>query len=684
MASTIENKIRDLCEQIRKHNRLYYVEAAPQISDQQYDDLLKELEQLEQEHPDLITPDSPTQRVGGEPIEGFETKPHTRRMYSIDNTYDREELMAWYRRTQSSLAKQASDSLFDSSADLACFVEPKIDGVAVSLRYEEGQLVQALSRGDGEKGDDITQNVRTIEAIPLRLHGEDDLPRVLEVRGEIYMPDDEFVRINQQREAEGQALFANPRNSTAGTLKQKDPREVAKRKLRFFAHGRGEVDPQVANTQHEWNDKLRKFGLPTNPHSHVCQTSDELWQAVESFAQLRGELTYQTDGLVVKVNDFELQEQLGYTSKSPRWCIAYKYAAEQAETVLNDITWQVGKGGQVTPVAELEPVFVAGTTVKRASLHNMDEIERKDVRAGDHVIIEKAGEIIPQLVQVQLEKRSKSSQPTQAPTGCPSCGEKLIRLDDEVALRCVNPDCPAQMLERMIWFAARDQMDIEGLGEKSIRQIADAGLLKSIGDIYRLQEKRDALLQLERMGEKKVDNLLEGIEASKQRGLSRVLAGLGIRFVGSSASRKLAQHFGNIDKLMNANEEELAELEDIGPATAESVRAFFESESGQRIIEELRDAGVQLDQPENASSAADTSNSPFAGKTIVITGSFDHYDRKKLTERLQNMGAKVTGSVSKNTDLLIVGEKAGSKLDKAQQLGVETCDEEELKALLGD
>ncbi len=673
--ATAKQRHRDLCRQIERHNRLYYVEARPEISDREYDELLKKLERLEAEHPELVTPDSPTQRVGGEPIEGFRTVEHAVPMLSIDNTYSIDELRAWHQRVVKGLDG-------DDGVDLA--LEPKIDGVAVSLRYEDGRLVRAVTRGDGRQGDEITANVRTIRAIPLRLHtddGDDPPPDVLEARGEIYMTNAEFARINEARKEAGEETFANPRNFTAGTLKQKDPRIVAKRTLLFCAHGRGQVEPPRYAAHHELLEALRRYGVPTNPHSAFVSTFDEVWDYIERFEKQRGELGYGTDGVVVKVDRYDLQEKLGVRSRSPRWCIAYKYAAEQAVTKLLSVEWQVGKTGRLTPRATMEPVFVAGTTVQHATLHNADEIERKDVRVGDTVVIEKAGEIIPQVVGVEKSKRPKSAEPIEPPEKCPSCGERVVRHEDEVDLRCINPECPAQLRERLIWFAGRDQMDIEGLGEKMIIQLIDAGLIGTFGDIFELKDRRDELLKLERMGEKKADNLIEGIEQSKSRGLTRVLAGLGIRHVGAKAASLLAREFGDIDALLDASQEQIAAIDEIGPITAESVYTFLHSEAGQRVIDELRQAGVKLHEDRPATAPA--ADSPLAGKTVVITGSFEGFDRKGLTERLEALGARVTGSVSKSTDLVVAGDKPGSKLDKAEQLGVEVWDADRLTDVLG-
>lgn len=669
--ATARQRIDKLRSEIERHNRLYYVDAKPAISDREYDEFLKQLEALETEHPELITQDSPTQRVGGEPIAGFKTVDHARPMLSIDNTYAQDELQAWHDRVIKGL--KGDDELFGAE-NVSFIAEPKVDGVAVSLRYESGRLVQALSRGDGKRGDDITHNVRTIKAVPLTLTGKKH-PAVLEVRGEIYMTDAEFARINAARDEAGDERFANPRNSTAGALKQKDPRNIARYHLHFYAHGRGEIDPDPYNTHGEFLTALRKFGLPTNPDTRACKDFQSVWKAIGSFEEKRHDLGYATDGMVIKVDRLDQQETLGVRSKSPRWCIAYKYAAEQAVTKLLQVDWQVGKTGKLTPRATMEPVFLAGTTVQHATLHNADEIEKKDIRIGDTVVIEKAGEIIPQVMSVVTEKRPAKARKIKPPTNCPSCGAEVQQLDDEVAHRCINPECPGQVRERLIWFVGRDQMDIEGLGEKVVHQLSDAGYLNTFGDIFTLAEHREQLLELDRMAQRKVDNLLAGIEQAKTRGLARVLAGMGIRHIGASASATLAGEFGSIEALMDATVEQLAEIEDIGPITAESLHQFLHSDAGRHVIDELKSAGVDLTAPKRTAPAAD---SPFNGKTVVITGTLESIGRKELTDKLKSMGAKVSGSVSKNTDLVIAGEKAGSKLSKAQQLGVEVWDEQAL------
>ncbi len=678
--SSNSRRIRQLRETIEKHDQLYYVHARPEISDQEYDRLLNELKQLEEQNPELVTPDSPTQRVGGKPIDGFQTVSHARPMLSIDNTYDRGELLAWYQRTLKSLGNglaEPEDLFGDSGSNVKLIAEPKIDGVAVNLRYEHGRLVLAASRGDGRKGDLITQNVRTIRAIPLSLKKNTNhpIPDVLEVRGEIFMTQSEFERINILRDQQKLERFANPRNATAGTLKQHDPKIVAQRRLGFFVHGRGEIEPEPFSRHQSLLEAVKEWGLPVNPHSRQVQNFDQLWAFIEMFEKNRHELDYGTDGVVVKVDRFTYQQTLGTTSKSPRWCIAYKYAAEQATTRLIRVDWQVGKTGTLTPRATMEPVFLAGTTVQHATLHNADEINRKDIRIGDTLVIEKAGEIIPYVVRVLTEHRPKNSSPLKPPRHCPSCGQTVVREEGEVAVRCVNPECPAQLRERLIWFAGRGQMDIEGLGDKMVHQLADHGLLASFGDIYGLKNHKSKMMHIERMGEKKADNLITAIEESKSRGLARVLAGLGIRHVGNRAAGILADHFGSIDAVMQASIDDISQIPEIGPITAHSVHTFLNHKAGKHIIAELKQAGVDLTAPQRSGVK---SGSTVAGKTIVITGSLEHYDRQALTELLESMGAKVTSSVSKKTDLVIVGDSPGSKYDKAVQLGITVWNEDHL------
>ncbi len=694
------DRVASLRREIERHNQLYYIEARSEITDQAFDRLMHELQELEKAHPELASPDSPTQRVGGQPLDEFRTVTHARPMMSIDNTYSREELLAWDQRVRKGLQQAGllgtapEGGLFDATGleAIKYIVEPKVDGVSANLRYEAGRLVLGATRGDGKQGDDITANLRTIRGIPLKLQAPPagpgksrwrEFPGVLEVRGEVYMTNQQFDRINEARAQAGEEAFANPRNSTAGTLKLLDSRIVARRHLRFIAHGLGECPPEFFATRSESFEAIQAWGIPVNPARQVCKGIDEVWHFIRDFENKRATLDYNVDGVVVKVDRLDWSQTLGATSKSPRWCIAYKYAAEQAQTGLLGITWQVGKLGTVTPVAELEPVLLAGTTVKRASLHNIDQIRRLDVRVGDTVTIEKAGEIIPQVVAV-ASAAARRTAAVEPPAKCPSCGGPVTRAPEEAALRCTNPECPAQIRERLIWFAARGQMDIEGLGEKSVNQLADAGLLQSFGDIYRLKDHRTRLLELERMGAKKVDNLLEGIDASKKRGLARVLAGLGIRHVGGRAAQTLAARFRDIQALQAATPEELQDFQvegkpsGIGPEIAASVHAFFASAAGRHVVQDLRAAGLDLTAPKAPQRAAGSPASQWSGRTVVITGTLESFERQELKDKLEALGAKVTDSVSKKTNVLIVGAAPGSKLDKAQSLGVEIWDEKRL------
>ncbi len=700
-SETQQKRAAQLSRELHEHNRRYYADASPTITDRQYDDLLRELQELEAAYPELVAEDSPTRRVGGGPIAGFVTVPHAVPMLSIDNTYDRDELRAWYDRTAKALSKAAAQdspggSLFEAERDgdapvavseVALVCEPKVDGVALSLRYERGRLVRAVTRGDGTRGDDVTHNVRTIGVIPLRLREDGGaVPDVLEVRGEVYMPDEVFARVNAQREADGLDLFMNPRNSTAGSLKQKDPAKVV-RGLRFFAHGRGAVEPADRFTTHrDFLSTVQTLGLPINPAIGTAVNFDEAWQFIEAFDAKRRGLGYATDGVVLKVDALASQETLGTTSKSPRWCVAFKFPAQRVRTVLREVEVQVGKTGKLTPRAVMDPVRVAGTTVRHATLHNFGEVARKDLRIGDTVVIEKAGEIIPQVIEAVPDQRPRDARAIVPPTCCPVCGTaaQIETVDEqETARYCPNPDCPAQLRERLIHFAGRKQMDIDALGEKSVHQLVDAGLLTSIEDIYRLHEKRDAMIALERMAQKKADNLLAGVEASKSRGLARVLASLTIRHVGATAGKAIARTFGNPEALLEADEAAIAAVEDIGPITAASLHGFLHGDAGRAVLQGLREAGVDLTEPMAAAKVA-ASDSPLAGKTIVLTGTLERFTRPELAEKLEALGAKVTGSVSKNTDLVIAGDAAGSKLDKATKLGVVVWDEAALlKALEG-
>jgi DNA ligase (NAD+) len=655
-------RVRKLREEIDHHNYLYFVENKPSISDQGFDRLMRELIELEEAHPDLRTADSPTQRVGGELIKSFGSVRHALPMMSIDNTYDEAEVRAFDERVRKNLGEQPSYVL-----------EPKVDGVAISLRYEEGALVTAATRGDGRTGDDVTPNIKTVRSVPLRLRGK--APRILEVRGEVFMNNDVFQKINQERLAAGEETFANPRNFTAGTLKQLDPKITASRKLRFVSHGAGMMEPTLADTYSEVLEKFKSLGLPIGEHISHAKDIGGAIVAIEQFAKLRGKLAYQTDGMVLKVDRFDQREKLGATSKAPRWVIAFKYPAERMQTVVNDVWWSVGKAGTLTPVAILEPVFIAGTTVRNAGLHNIDQIEAKDIRVGDTVIVEKAGEIIPQVVEVVASKRPKNSRKITPPTKCPSCGTPVHKDEDSPYIRCTNPACPAQLKERLRWFAARGQMDIENLGDVLIDHLVEAKKLKTFADIYRLD--KDDLLAIERMGEKSAANVLESIKTSRSRPLERLMGGLGIRHVGGRVATVLAANFRSLDALAAADEEKLEAVEEIGPVIAKSVHGFFASAAGRSAIAALKDVGIDP-SPETAPPGKDVG--PLGGQTVVVTGTLEHYSREEIEALIAKLGGRAAGSVSKKTSFVVAGADAGSKLDKAKKLGVVVISEAEFRA----
>lgn len=663
-----KRQIERLREELRHHNYLYYVENRPEISDGEFDRMMRRLQELEEAHPELFAPDSPTQRVGGQPVEGFETVTHSVRMLSIDNAFDFDELRKWDENT----VRKGLDG-----ESVTYVAEPKIDGLAVSLRYENGRLVRGATRGDGLRGDDVTANIRTIRAAPLKLHMKRP-PAVLEVRGEVYMSRKEFERLSREREQNGLAPFANPRNAAAGSLKLLDPRETAKRRLSVWFYGVGATEGVSFDTHADTLDLLKEAGLPVNPEIKVLESIDAVIDYVEKFEQKRQKLGYGVDGVVVKVNDLTQWERLGATSKFPRWVIAYKYHAEQARTVIEGIDVQVGRTGVLTPVAHLRPVQLAGTTVKRASLHNEDEIRRKDIRIGDTVVIEKAGEIIPQVVSVVTGKRTGREKRFHMPRECPVCGAEVVRLGDEVYQRCSSMSCPAQLEGRLEYFASRDAMDIEGLGPAVIEQLVGKGLVRDPADLYHLELAQ--LTELERMGEKSSQNLLDAIEKSKQAGLTRVITALGIPNVGGTAAETLAAAYRNLDELAAASADELTEIETIGPIIADSIVKFFENRDNGKVIEKLRAVGVKMkaEAPKRKPGGADLS-----GKTFVITGTLEGFSRKEAEDLVKALGGKATGSVSSNTDYLVVGENPGSKPDKARSLGVEIIDEKRFRKLTG-
>jgi len=666
MSRDAQKRIEQLRQEIREHDYLYYVLSQPRISDRQYDKLLAELKELEQANPGFITPDSPTQRVSEQPLEGFATVRHVVPMLSIDNTYNADELKAFDERIAKGLGHKDYDYV----------VELKIDGVATSLRYERGLLVTGATRGDGRVGDDITANVRTIKAIPLSLIGDEvRIPEVLEVRGEVYMPTKSFVELNKQKEQAGEALFANPRNAAAGSLKLLDSRITAKRNLSFFAYATGEISQPLASDHYGTLQAFKKLGLPVNPNIQKAKDIDQVIEICNSWDERRAKLEYQIDGMVIKVNNLEQRDILGYTGRAPRWCISYKFAAEQAETIVESIDVQVGKSGTLTPVANLTPVLLAGTTVRRATLHNFDQVNRLDVRAGDTVVIEKAGEIIPQVVEVRKDRRPEHTVPFKPPEKCPNCGGDVKKDEEGVFLRCVNPHCLGRLKERLRYFAGRGQMDIEHLGEALIDQLVEAGLVNNVADIYKLT--KDDVVVLERMGDKSAQNVINSINASKTRPLWRLVAGLGIRHIGGQTAQDLAEHFGSLDALMNASQSELDAVEQIGQKVAQSVYEFFHDDKNVAVIKQLEAAGMEPEPPERRRS------SKLAGKTIVVTGTLEHFSRQQIEQAIRQAGAKTSGSVSKKTDYVLAGENPGSKLDKAKKLGVEIIDEQTFMAMIG-
>ena len=660
-------RIEQLRKEIRRHDYLYYVEAAPELSDREYDRLLAELRQLEKQHPDLVTPDSPTQRVAGEPIEGFTTVTHAEAMLSIDNTYSADQVREFDRRVRAALGEASFSYLCD----------PKIDGVAASLRYAGGRLVLAATRGDGRQGDDITANARTIGSIPLKLRGT-GWPDVLEVRGEVYWPLGAFTAANRKRVEQGEEPFANPRNGAAGTLKQLDPSRVAERKLAFLAHGFARMSARVAPTASETMHRMAEWGIPVARNSRTCKDADAVLAFINEWLTQRGEVDYATDGVVVKIDQLDLRDELGATSKYPRWCIAYKYEAERAATVLREVSFQVGRLGTITPVAHFEAVQLSGTTVSSASLHNFDQVDRLDVRVGDTIVVEKAGEIIPQVVQVDFERRPDNVSSIRPPEECPACGGQTARDEGGVYLRCVNPECPAQLRERLTFFAGRNQMDIANLGPAVVDQLVGGGMVRHFADLYEL--KAEQLEGLERMGETSSRKLVDAIAESKPRGLARLLAAMGIRHVGQRAAELLAAHFGDADSLAAAGEEELTAVSEIGPVIAASVHQFFHSEAGRNAIDRLRQAGVQMTAKRRA--ASDEGVGALAGKTVVVTGTLEGFTRQESQEAIKAAGGKAAGSVSKNTDFVVAGEAAGTKLDKAHALGVEIIDADEFRKRL--
>lgn len=656
-----EERVTELNELLRNYGHAYYVLDKPSVPDAVYDQLLNELIELETLYPDLIFPDSPTQRVGGTPLSNFEKVRHERPMLSLSNVFNEEDLRDFDKRVRGG----AGDSV-----EYVC--ELKIDGLAVSLHYENGKFVRGLTRGDGRVGEDITVNLRTVRSIPLKLKE----PVSIEVRGEVFMPKKSFHALNEDREERGEELFANPRNAAAGSLRQLDSKIAAKRNLDVFIYGIGGNGETYGLNDHDESLRyLKDLGFKTNSERKVCRSVEEVLAYIEQWTDGRNQLSYEIDGIVIKVNRFLHQQDLGFTAKSPKWATAYKFPAEEVMTTVRDIELSIGRTGVVTPTAILEPVAVAGTTVQRASLHNEDLIRERDIRINDKVIIRKAGDIIPEVVKALIEMRSGDELPFEMPTECPACGSELVRIEGEVALRCVNPKCPAQIVEGMIHFVSRNAMNIDGLGEKVIEQLYREGLIHDISDLYALTKEQ--LLELERMGDKSATNLIEAIAASKSNSMERLLFGLGIRHVGERGARILSEHFGSMEQLMQANLEELIAIHEIGDKMADAVVTYFEKEEVSSLVERLRERGVNLSYTGTIVRVEEGANA-FAGKKIVLTGKLENMTRQEAGARIEALGGKLTGSVSKKTDLLIAGEEAGSKLDKAQDLGVEVWNEERL------
>ncbi len=665
----------ELADEIRRHDHAYYVLAQPKISDAAYDRLYRELLDLERMFPEWVTPDSPSQRVGGKPLSGFNSVPHRLPMSSLDNTYSEEEVLTFIARVQRLLPDVALDWV----------IEPKVDGLAINLRYENGVLAQGATRGDGTMGDDITANLRTIRNLPLRLAG--NAGGVIEVRGEVYLTLDGFRKLNAEREAAGEEPFFNPRNAAAGSLKQLDPRIAAARPLAVVLYGLGEVVPGVGapaqpSSQVELLQQLKSLGFPTPERTWHCREPGEVLAAIQELDGIRRGFNYETDGAVIKLNCLADRERTGSTAKAPRWAMAYKYPSEQAETRLNAITIQVGRTGALTPVAELDPVFLAGSTVSRATLHNEDEMRRKDIRLGDTVVVEKAGEVIPAVVRVVTDKRTGNERVFEFPRTCPECESKVRREvtaeNEGVIVRCKNPDCPAQVRGRIGHWCARGAMDIEGAGDVLVGQLVKAGLVRDVTDLYRL--RLDELSNLERMGEKSARNLLAGIAASRSRDLWRMVFGLGIFHVGAGVAKVLGRHYADLDQLAAASESELIAIDDVGGVIARSVAGWFADPDNGRLIEKLRRAGLNfrsaLYKPADAAG-------PLHGKTGVLTGTLPSMTREEATARIESLGGRVSASVSKKTDFVLAGTDAGSKLTKARALGVSILDEAEFRRLYG-
>lgn len=646
-------QVKELREKLKQYAHEYYVQDAPTVEDYVYDRLYQELVTLETAFPDLITPDSPTQRIGGKVLSGFEKVQHEIPMYSLNDGFSQAEIYAFDERVQRLLGRSVS---------YCC--ELKIDGLAIALRYENGKLQTGATRGDGTTGENITENLKTVRSIPLELSA----PISVEVRGECYMPKKSFVQLNKLREEEGKEVFANPRNAAAGSLRQLDSKITASRNLDTFLYTVADLDTIAATTQAKVLDELATLGFHVNPERTLCQSIEEVWTYIETYHEKRMQLPYEIDGIVIKVNDLALQTELGFTVKAPRWAIAYKFPPEEAQTIVEDIEWTIGRTGVVTPTAVMTPVRIAGTKVGRASLHNVDYLKGKDIRLKDTVVIYKAGDIIPEVAQVLLDKRPKDSVPYVFPTTCPACESTLVHLDDEVALRCINPKCPAQITEGIKHYASRNAMNIEGLGPKVAAQLLTHHLVQDVADLYRLTEEQ--FMTLDKFKEKAAHNLFAAIEKSKQNSVERLLFGLGIRHIGAKAAKILAAHFGDLRTLSRAPKEDLIALDSMGEIMANSLITYFANAEVQQLLDELETAGVNFAYHGVRLTQIAAVQSPFQGKTIVLTGKLTKYTREEAKEKIENLGGNVTGSVSQKTDLVIAGEDAGSKLTKAEALDI--------------
>lgn len=658
---SVVKRAKELRNQLNQYSYEYYVKDNPSVEDFVYDSLYQELVEIENKHPELVSEDSPTQRVGGRVLEGFEKVEHDIPLYSLNDVFNKEDIIAFDKRVQKALNRQVS---------YTC--ELKIDGLSVSLRYENGKLVQGATRGDGTVGEDITENLRTVRSIPLQLKNSVSL----EARGECYMPKKSFMRLNQHREEEGQDVFANPRNAAAGSLRQLDSKITAKRNLSTFLYSVADTDSLSSSTQFDALQELADLGFQTNQERKLCHSIDEVWDYIENFQEKRGDLSYEIDGVVIKVNDFEQQEKLGYTVKAPRWAIAYKFPPEEAQTTIQDIQWTVGRTGVLTPTAIMDPVKVAGTTVSRASLHNDDYIQEKDIRINDKVVIYKAGDIIPEVAHVIEEERSKDSEVYHAPQQCPVCGSKVVHLDEEVALRCINPKCPAQIKEGLNHFVSRNAMNIEGLGPRILNQMYENDLVADVADLYYLKE--EDLLTLDKIKEKSANNILNAIADSKGRSGDRLIFGLGIWHVGAKAAKILLEHFKTVRNLEKASAEEIHSLYTLGGTIADSVVTYFSKKEVDELLNKLEKAGVNFDYLGKTSSELAEVDSAFKDQTVVLTGKLNRYTRSEAKSRIENLGGKVTESVSQSTDIVVAGEDAGSKLTKAQDLNITVWDEDQM------